>query len=123
MWMIVDLLGHTRHAGLVTEETWGGSPMLRIEQPGWVEGGAQGDCEGGVARSRAVAVVYPPRTIRVPVASVYRATEATEAEVQAALPGTTWDDAWLVGRHVGEWEAEEVEASGSRYASVDEEVA
>lgn len=123
MWMIVDLLGHARHAGLVTEETWGGAPMLRIEQPGWVEGGAQGDCEGGLARSREVVLRYPPRTIRVPVASVYRATEATEEEVKAALPGTTWDDAWPVERVEGEWEGDEAEAPTVRYASVDEEVA
>lgn len=106
MWMIVEIMGHTRHAGLVTEEVWAGSPVLRIEQPGWERRAWEGECKGGVNRSREIIRRYPPRVIRVGTNSLYRSIEVSEAEARAALPSTTWDHGWAVERIEGEWSSE-----------------
>lgn len=33
MWALVELMGHSRIVGLVTEQTVAGSPMLRVDVP------------------------------------------------------------------------------------------
>ena len=33
MWAIVELYGHNKIAGLVTDDTWGGAAFLRVDVP------------------------------------------------------------------------------------------
>lgn len=131
MWMIVEIMGHTRHAGLVSEEMWCGSPVLRIEQPGWET--TRQDREWGTQRWRTVTDRYPARTIRVGTSSLYRSVEVTETEVMHALPNTTWDPAWSRERTYSEWsetpllsgpgadDIEDADVVGVRYDSDDDD--
>lgn len=76
-WFIVELMGHRRLAGYVTEQTIAGAGFLRIDVPG----------EDGKARATQF---YPP-------SSVYAMTPTTEAmakrvaEASRIEPVTEWE--------------------------------
>jgi hypothetical protein len=77
-WFIVELMGHRRLAGLVTEQTIAGAGFLRIDVPGKAPGEVR------------ATQFYPP-------ASVYALTPVTEelarrvAEGSIVAPVTEWD--------------------------------
>lgn len=97
-WAILEIMGHNRYAGLVSEQTLGGASFVRIDIPETKAGPAFSKlfsagsiycitpCTEDVARMTA-------STLRTQPLSVYDLPEEIQAKIrQPALPAPDYDD-------------------------------
>lgn len=85
-WAVVELFGHTRLAGRVTEQTIGGSSFLRLDVPEQTYEERRGDYGvDGTYRIRAVEVTVPPFTKYLTQGAIYSMTPCSEEVARKVL--------------------------------------
>jgi hypothetical protein len=75
-WAIVEIMGHQRIAGHVTEQTIAGTPLLRVDVP---------EIPAGVDRWGSPAAAVAAFTTFIGGGSIYRLTPCTEQAARAAV--------------------------------------
>ncbi len=100
-WYIIEVFGHQKHAGYVSEVTVAGVQLLLVEQPGHETVSTERDIYPS-RRTRKVTTRYPDARIELGGAAIFRRVAVTEEEVRAAL---RWCTQPRPGEIIyGEWE-------------------
>jgi len=85
-WAIVELMGHRRLAGWVTEESRFGSPMLRIDIPG------AGETRTTQYYGNQSIYCVTPTTEEIATAIAKRCQPAPVVACELPAPARPWDD-------------------------------
>lgn len=83
-WYTIEVFGHQKHAGYVSEVTVAGVQLLLVEQPGHETVSTEREPYPG-RRTRRVITRYPDARIELGGAAIFRRVAVTEEEARAGL--------------------------------------